>query len=1174
MLKTWSRAISVVLAVILLLGVLSPGLGTGRAQAAANEEQALNDGTVSQTVVENVYDGNGVSGRPESITLSFNSDPSTSLGFAWYAPEQVTGTKLEVVEASKWTGGAFPADSAVSYEGTSVVTAVYENLNDKNANQRTNYSSHKVVANNLKPATAYAYRAGDGTENNWSEVSTFTTERTGRADFDFLFTTDSQGTTQNDFEIWNTVLEAGLGKFPKSEFIVISGDEVDHGDREEQWKWFFGEARNILTTLPLMPAVGNHESKNYDNFATHFNLPNLAGTGAKPDGSVYAFDYGPVHFMVLNTEYSGSSQTQETREVYEKQVQWLRDEAKNTDQKWKVVVQHKAPYSVASHVDDTDVKYFRENLTKVFDELDIDLVLSGHDHTYTRSYQMYENKPLTDIKAGQDGFVQNPEGTLYLITNAAGKKMYQPKPNRTFDYAAKYGQPNLPMFTGFRVTGDTLSYETYTVNPDGTSDLYDQYGIRKTDPIVETPKVSKVTATFHGDSRTSRGFAWYTPQSVMGTDVQIAASGVSGAADFLNALSFKGSSYTATNSPTEKVHKATASGLTAGTTYAYRVGDASINMWSQTGTFRTDDGSDSFTFIDLADTQAKEEDEASLSAETLRKALATVPNAEFVVHNGDIVDTGTNEEQWNWLLGHSQDSLLKTTIAPSAGNHEDENYAFIDHFNLDTPAGSATETGAYYSYDYGNAHFVVLNSNEDSAEYANFSAAQVQWLQDDVNAAKAKGAQWIVVNIHKGPYTTSNHATDKDIIGPNGVRSKIAPLMAQLGIDFVVQGHDHIYARTKPITSDGTAGQAAVIKESVGGESVEYTVNPDGSIYLIPATAGAKVYYKNQKPALGDAYYALFNRAEENHAAKYGPDPTNATRPVRGQVQNFVAITIDGGRLTATTYEIDQQKDNGAAIPFVIDRFGIVKQTAAPGGGTPSVPQDPNTPAPTFPVPSAPSPAAPVTPVPAAPAPTAPAPTVPTPATPVPAVPTPDPADNAGSAQPALGDIAGHWAESAVRRAVSAGFVNGYANGDFRPNSPVTRAEFVTMIVRALDLPASTATPSFTDNSRVGAWAAPQIAAAVEAGLISGYSDGTFRPGSAMTRAELTATIVRAAKLPLDPSAKLTFADAADIPKWAVPYIAAANKAGLAGGVGGERFAPNKEATRAEAVSMILAMMK
>ncbi|MFJ7728523.1 metallophosphoesterase [Neobacillus sp. NPDC097160] len=438
------------------------------------------------------------------------------------------------------------------------------------------------------------------------------------------------------------------------------------------------------------------------------------------------------------------------------------------------------------------------------------------------------------------------------------------------------------------------------------------------------PTVSKLTVTFNGDSTTSKGFTWYTSHDFKGSDVQVVKKTGAKKPDFKKAVKFSGSYSLSTNSLNEYVHKAEATGLKADTEYYFRVGDQSQNKWSEVGTYTTAPKKGAFTFIDLADTQAKTEDEAILSSETISKALETVPDAEFIVHNGDLVDKGVKEEQWDWLLGHSQESLMNTTIAPSAGNHEDENYAFIDHFNLEVPANSETETGAYYSYDYSNAHFVILNSNEDSDAYANFSEEQIQWLKDDVKAAKAADAKWIIVNIHKGPYTTSNHATDSDILGANGVRNKVAPLMAELDIDFVLQGHDHIYARTKPITSDGTASETKKITETKKGQTVEYTVNPDGTIYLIPATAGPKVYYKNQKPQLGPAYYNLFEVADENHAAIYGPDPGDSKRPMRSQIQNFVGITINKDKLTAVTYEIDQNKNN--AEPFIVDQFGIIKK--------------------------------------------------------------------------------------------------------------------------------------------------------------------------------------------------------------------------------------------------------
>ncbi len=139
-------------------------------------------------------------------------------------------------------------------------------------------------------------------------------------------------------------------------------------------------------------------------------------------------------------------------------------------------------------------------------------------------------------------------------------------------------------------------------------------------------------------------------------------------------------------------------------------------------------------------------------------------------------------------------------------------------------------------------------------------------------------------------------------MGPNGVRTLVAPIMSELGIDLVLQGHDHIYARSKPIKSDGTAASADKITEIVNGQTTEYTVNPDGAIYLIPSTAGPKVYYKNTKisdpsnSSYVPGYFDLFEVADEHHAAVYGPDPGDPSRPVRGQIQNFESITIDGSK--------------------------------------------------------------------------------------------------------------------------------------------------------------------------------------------------------------------------------------------------------------------------------------
>jgi acid phosphatase type 7 len=148
----------------------------------------------------------------------------------------------------------------------------------------------------------------------------------------------------------------------------------------------------------------------------------------------------------------------------------------------------------------------------------------------------------------------------------------------------------------------------------------------------------------------------------------------------------------------------------------------------------------------------------------------------------------------------------------------------------------------------------------------------------------------------------------------------VAPIISELGIDLVLQGHDHIYERSKPI-KDGIAMTATKITETHHGVTIQYTVKPDGTIYLIPATAGPKVQYK--KKLVDSSYFDCFDIADESHAALYGTDSTSTNSPKYGQIQNFEAITVDENKLTVISYEIDQSKNN--AQPYIIDLFGIVK---------------------------------------------------------------------------------------------------------------------------------------------------------------------------------------------------------------------------------------------------------
>jgi hypothetical protein len=166
----------------------------------------------------------------------------------------------------------------------------------------------------------------------------------------------------------------------------------------------------------------------------------------------------------------------------------------------------------------------------------------------------------------------------------------------------------------------------------------------------------------------------------------------------------------------------------------------------------------------------------------------------------------------------------------------------------------------------------------------------------------------------------------------------------------------------------------------------------------------------------------------------------------------------------------------------------------------------------------------------------------------------------------------GHWAKPAIDRASLLGFVNGYPDGTFKPNGAVTRAQYVTMLARALGMSVGTAASAiaFQDVDLIGEWAKPYVAGAAAEGWVKGFDDGTFRPDLPVTRAEMTVIAARAMKLAMDSAGQPVFADTDRIPEWAKPAVAAAAEAGLANGRGNNLFVPEETANRAEAVTLIL----
>ncbi|RJX41887.1 licheninase [Paenibacillus pinisoli] len=493
--------------------------------------------------------------KPKLVTMSFNGDPRTSIGFAWYT-DSSTGTVAEVVEASKVIGGSFPADGTFVFEGTEDTVATFMIAADRASNKKTTFYSHKAIADGLKPGTTYKFRLGNGEADSWSKIGTFTTDAAEHQDYRFIVGADSQASTRANFEPWADTFKKAADFIGDPKFIIVAGDLVDNGDLETQWQWMLSVAEDTLLKVPYVPVLGGHEVNDYDgdvttdsnNFYHHFNVPRQVVEGTH-EGSVYSFEYGDALYMVFNSQFEGGLDSDGKSIAWEDpefraQLDWMRNTVAKSDKKWKFVTFHKSPYASGDNsakYEDARVQFYRQHLIPVFDELGIDMVFEAHDHMYMRSFQMYGNEvvPRSELTFDSDGNAVNPKGTIYLMPNALGNKFYQkaeflhefdenweaivkldengnPIPYDHF-FADVNDQPSKKMFTDVSITQEVLSFKSYTaaVADEGKTGTvgnglieYDKYGIKRTDGKPAAPESVKVAV-----DGTNAKLTWDSPSA-------------------------------------------------------------------------------------------------------------------------------------------------------------------------------------------------------------------------------------------------------------------------------------------------------------------------------------------------------------------------------------------------------------------------------------------------------------------------------------------------------------------------------------------------------------------------------------------------------------------------------------------------------------------------------------
>lgn len=446
---------------------------TSASSTLFTDTQNISDYTTWKDNVWNKKDDQGnLTGEGESYDSSriilTPGKTAKDLGFAWYSqkkgePAVKIGKKEDLSDAQEFKGTATEINRS---------------------NQKNTYkASNKVTVEGLfEENTTYYYSYTDDVKNpNWSEVQSYTTKKT--TNFQTILVGDpqigasgSQGQgTADDINIavdtfnWNKTMEQAKITAPNASFILSAGDQIDYAGtnssdgknvRESEYAGFTYPA--LLRMLPLATTIGNHESKGTD-YKYHYNNPNSEdGLGSTNSGSDYYFSYGNVLFISLN---SNNRNTVEHRELLKKAVE------SNPDAKWKVVMFHHDIYGSGQPHSDTDGANLRALFAPLMDEFGIDMCLTGHDHSYARSYLMADGTAIQY----DDSVAINPEGTLYIAAgSASGSKFYKLATTKQY-YIAERSNTQIPTFSTIDFSDESIVIKTYDYNGNKYADDYTLY---------------------------------------------------------------------------------------------------------------------------------------------------------------------------------------------------------------------------------------------------------------------------------------------------------------------------------------------------------------------------------------------------------------------------------------------------------------------------------------------------------------------------------------------------------------------------------------------------------------------------------------------------------------------------------------------------------------------------
>jgi hypothetical protein len=469
------------------------------------------------------------------------------------------------------------------------------------------------------------------------------------------------------------------------------------------------------------------------------------------------------------------------------------------------------------------------------------------------------------------------------------------------------------------IAGSLFASPAYTTMASGAT-TYNSTSIDANLNAAVTP--DHIALSWTDDPTTTQTITWRTITTDKTCKVQYRIKGVPSwntSSDLTPKILTSGTGDTTVTTGTESIYSTTLKGLTPGTTYEYQIigTDAdNADKISSISTFKTESRKNTNTkFIVFGDSQSGNPSNPEYTPwnNTVTKAYQQNPDTNFFVNVGDLVEIGQNYQHWNNWFSAANGVINNIPEMPVQGNHEtyqDNNFTssspkdFTSQFSV-PQNGPSGHIGQTYSYNYGNIHFVVLDSQEDEEAPANdtFLQEQESWLEKDLTKNNQK---WTIVMFHKTPYynkATRNNPAVKDIL---------TPIIEKHHVDIVFNGHDHGISRTYPINGDNY-----------------YTDYSKGTVYYVTGRSGNK-YYTDLNKKVWDANFidcqdspsyevvSVVDGKLTIDAYKYNTIDTSATN-LKNVLYNTPtkvdSFTIDKDKPSnSTKLTLNQSKDTQLAI--------------------------------------------------------------------------------------------------------------------------------------------------------------------------------------------------------------------------------------------------------------------